>query len=212
MIRILQASDCPLLLIGIRTVLDTQEKLKLVGEATNSDEAKQLSQELNPDLLLLDLDMISALPTKKVNEYREQYSEMKVLVLSANEVYVQELIAAGVTGYVLKEEAVEVIVRAISSVAGGDIWFSRAIIEKLVQGRESDPVPIENTLLTKREQQILSMIAEGRSNAHIAAKLCLAKQTVRNYASRIYIKLSVSSRAEAIVWAREHGIVGTEFI
>jgi len=138
---------------------------------------------------------------------REHCPEVNVLVLTAydDDAYVRSVMAAGVAGYVLKDEMPETVVRAIRAVVRGDTWFSRPIVEKMVQmedGRAEEPS------LTERERQILEMMAQGWDNAHIAAELCLAEQTVRNYVSGIYKTLKMRSRAEAIVWARERGLGG----
>lgn len=206
MIKILLASSRPLIRSGIRTTLATQEDLTLVGESTNSYEAKQQSREFKPDLLLLDLD-IPGLSLIEIMVYLHQHCrEVKVLVLASDMLHARALIATGIAGYVLKEEPTEVLARAIGIVAQGDTWFSRSVVVQLTHVKD-DPVQIENLPLTKQERKILVMIAKGWNNNRIAAELCLAKQTVRNYISRIYPKLSVSSRAEAIVWTQRWGLV-----
>lgn len=114
---------------------------------------------------------------------------------------VRGLTAAGVAGCVLKDEATETVVRAIRAVVAGDTWFSRPVVEKLAQWET------EASLLTEREQQILALMTQGWDNIGIATKLNLAEQTVRNYVSRIYIKLGAESGVEAVVWAMERGLV-----
>lgn len=181
--------------------------MALLGESTNSYEAKQQSREFKPDLLLLDSD-IPGLSLAEIMVYLHQHCpEVKVLVLASDVLHARALIATGIAGYVLKEEPTELLVRAICIVAQGDTWFSRSVVDQLIHVEEEDAVQIENLPLTKQEREILVMIAKGWDNTRIAAELCLAKQTVRNYISRIYPKLSVNSRAEAIVWTRRWGLV-----
>jgi DNA-binding NarL/FixJ family response regulator len=205
LIRVLLADDHPLVRSGIRATLTAEPDLTLVGEATNGREAQHLSRELEPDVLLLDLSMPGPRPAETAAYLREHCPEVRVLVLTAydDDAYVRGVAAAGVAGYVLKDEATETVVRAIRAVVRGDAWFSQPIAEKMAQmeyGRAAEPA------LTERERQILDLMAQGCDNAHIAAELCLAEQTVRNYVSTIYKKLEVGSRAKAVVWAREHGL------
>ena len=111
---------------------------------------------------------------------------------------------AGVAGYMLKDEATEAVVEAIRTIMRGASWFSHTVVEKLISTRtSSDPL----LQLTERERQVLEHLAHGYSNALIAQKLHLAEQTVRNYLSRIYRKLNVSNRTQAIIWARGRGLV-----
>lgn len=204
-VRVLLADDHPLVRAGIRTTLGTVAGVTLIGEATDGHEAQSMSIELRPHVLLLDLNMPGPKPTETVAYLRQHCPEIKVLILTAydDDAYVRGLVTAGVAGYVLKDEATETVVRAIRAVAQGDTWFSRSVVEKLVQ-MESEEA--KGPPLSMREQQILNLLARGYSNASIAAQLNLASQTVRNYLSRIYTKLSVNSRAEAIIWVRERGI------
>jgi DNA-binding NarL/FixJ family response regulator len=201
-IRVLLADDHPLVQAGIRSVLTAEEDIALVGEAVDGDQVLRLCQELEPDILLLDLNMPGPSPFETVAYLRQHCPAVKVLVLTAydDDAYVHGLTAAGVAGYVLKDEVPETVVRAIRAVEDGDTWLSRPVVEKLAR------LEIEETFLTEREGQVLRLMARGWDNVQIAAELGLAEQTVRNYVSRIYTRLEMKSRAEVIVWARERGM------
>lgn len=136
---------------------------------------------------------------------REHHPDVKVLAVTVHDedAYVRHSISAGVAGYLLKEEAPEAVVDAIRTVVRGGTWLSRSIAEQLAGPPGQDPL----AELTARERDVLELIALGWDNAHIARELGLAEQTVRNYTSQIYQKLDVRSRAEAIVWARQHGSI-----
>lgn len=202
-IRVLLADDHPLVRTGLRTTLSSEIDIDLVAEATDGNETQSLCRKLQPDVLLLDLNMPGSSPYETIVYLREHCPTTKVLILTAydDDAYVRGLAAAGVMGYVLKDEAPETIIQAIRAVMQDRMWFSQPIVEKLAHQE------MEDTPLTEREQQILCLIAQGLDNVQIAAELGLAKQTVRNYVSQIYTSLGVASRGEAIIWARERDLV-----
>ncbi len=208
-IRVLLADDHPLVRAGIRATLAAEEDLVLVGEAADGNAVRQLCHTCEPDVLLLDLNMPGPPGVQTVVYLREHLPQIKVLVLTAydEDAYVRRLVGAGAVGYILKDEAPEVVVRAIRAVMRGDAWFSQAVAEKLLQP-PGQALPVGGVELTAREREMLCMIAQGRDNARLGEALGLAEQTVRNYVSRLYSKLGVQSRAEAIVWARERGLIG----
>ncbi len=207
-IRVLLADDHPLVRAGIRSTLMAEQDLALAGEAATGDEARRLCAELCPDVLLLDLSMPGPPPAETVAYLHEHCPQAKVVALTAydDDVYIRGLIDAGAMGYVLKDEAAAAVVRAIRAVHQGDTWFSRPVIEKLAQLETAKAARNESLGLTERERRILRLIALGQDNASIAAELSLAEQTVRNYVSHLYAKLDVSSRTEAALWARRHGL------
>ncbi len=208
-IRVLLADDHPVVRAGIRAFVAAETDMEVVGEATNGDQAREICLRLQPDVLLLDMNMPGPPPAETVSYLQEHCPSTKVLVLTAydNDFYVRGVIGAGAAGYVLKDEAPEAVVRAIRAVMKGDTWYSQPIVKKLAQWRASESAVTEERALTSREFDILKLIARGCNNGQIAETLGIAEQTTRNYISKIYEKLNVNSRAEAIVWARERGLV-----
>ena len=204
-VRVLLADDHPLIRTGIRTVLCAEQDIEVVAEAANGDEAYTLALQYKPDVLLLDLNMPGLSPLELVARLREEVPSLNVVVLTAfdDDVYVRSLLNAGVKGYILKDEALEAVVQAIYSVAVGGTWFSETIAKRLFSQGNS-PSFASPAVLSEREKELLRYLLRGMSNQEIAKEMALAEQTVRNYISRLYNKLGVRSRTEAVLWAWMH--------
>ncbi len=205
MIRVLLADDHPLVRAGIRATLMIEPDLLLVGEAINGYEAQRLCQELQPDILLVDLNMPGPPPGETITAVHEHSSQTHIVVLTAydDDAYVRGMVAAGVAGYVLKDEASEVLVRAIRAVMRGDTWFSRPVLEKLLHD-VSGSAPISN--LTARELEVLRLVAGGKTNQEIAVILAISVKTVEKHLGEVFVKLGVASRVEAAVQAVRLGL------
>lgn len=206
-IKVVLADDHPVVRKGIISILKHDGLIEISGEAGDGFEAETVCKEKQPDILLLDLSMPGPKLTDLIHGIKNVSKKTKILVLSAHDddIYVREVIKAGVEGYLLKEEAPEVVTKAVHSIQNGSTWFSQPIVEKLVQWQFGTPSGEDDIKLTKREEEILQLIAQGLDNDTIATKLSLAEQTIRNYVSVIYDKIEVRSRAEAVVWAIENG-------
>ncbi len=207
-IRVLLADDHPLVRSGIRATLAEETDICIVGEATNGEEAVALCQRHAPDVVLLDLSMPGPTPLVTVADLAKAQPNVRVLVLTAYDdaAYVHGMVRAGVAGYLLKDEAAEALVSAIHAVVKGGTWFSRAVVDKMFTARPDEGELDDRVLeLTARERELIEVIGRGWNNRRIAAEFDLAEQTVRNYVSRIYDKLSLRSRAEVVVWARKNG-------
>lgn len=206
--RVMLADNHALIRSGIRTTLSTEQDITLVGEAVDGEQAQQLCVELMPDVLLLDLQMPGHRPIETVNFIRQRCPDTKVIILTAfdDDAYVRGLVAAGVAGYVLKDDALETLAQAIRIVMQGGNWFSRPVLRILAEGRAATSNGTEEPGLSSRDHQLLRMLARGWDNHHIASEMNLADQTVRNYISELYQKLGLKTRGEAIIWARERGL------
>lgn len=183
-LRVLLADDHPLVRSGIRATLAGEAHIELVGEATDSFEAQRLCAAQQPDVLLLDLSMPGPSPLETLAAVRARAPRTRVLVLTAydDDTYVRGMVSAGVDGYLLKDEATEALLQALTALARGGTYFSRAVVQKLVDGNDRAPSPTD---FTPREVEMLVGIARGWDNRRIAAEFDLAEQTVRNYISRI---------------------------
>ena len=208
MIQVLLANDFPLMRAGIRAILTAEEDLTLVGEATDGCEVQRLCQELQPDVLLLDLYIPGPSPFETVTFLRKHFPAIKVLALTTHDddFHIKRLIATGVTGCVLKDEATEAIIRAIRSVAQGDTWFSRRIMVKLCQVKTNEVDQPKIPGLTDRELEVLQLVVQGCTNNHIAAALVISERTVRFHLRNLYDKLKVNTRSELMIWAIREGL------
>lgn len=211
-IRVLLADDHPVVRSGIKGALEVEGDIRVVGEANDGEEAQRLSVDLSPDVLLLDLNMPGPKATDTIAYIREHCPGTKIVMLTAHDedAYIRAVMRAGVSGYLLKEEAVDTVVKAVRAVKKGAAWYSQTIADRFVQWQFGREPEIEQAQLTPRERELLVLVAKGWDNARIAQELRLAEQTVRNYTSTLYEKLEVHSRAEAIVWARERGFADEE--
>jgi len=205
-IRVVLADDHPVVRAGIRNELQAAG-IQVIGEAANGEETLRLVERLRPDVVVLDVEMPGLNGLEVTRRLRASQSALPILVLSAHDhnSYVFGLLEAGAMGYVLKDEALEVIVMAVQAAAQGEAWLSPKVAAKVTaraMGYEKSQPP-----LTARELEVLRLMAKGLDNQHIAEKLCLAERTVKYHAGNIYRKLRVSSRAEAVLWAVRQGLV-----
>lgn len=202
------ADDHPLVRTGIRTILADEEDVTIVGEAVDGREAQQRSLSLRPDILLLDLSMPGPPASETVIYLREHCPQVKVLMLTAydDEAYVRGLVAAGVMGYILKDEMPETIVRALHAVMRGDTWFSLPVVRKLARKGTLNGSQSAAIELTERERRILQQMVWGLTDREIGEALYLSERTVRYSLRRVYDKLGVDSRVEAAAQAVQLGL------
>lgn len=212
-LRILIADDHPLFRDGLRALLTAAPELELMGEATTGEEAITLAAELQPDVVLMDIQMPGRSGVEATRHIVQASPHIRVLVVTMfeDDRTVFAAMRAGARGYVLKGANYAEMLRAIQAVGSGEAIFSPSVAVRLTEYfatiQPVAPSPIFPEL-SDREREILDLIAQGRSNAEIAAHLILSPKTVRNHVSNVLNKLQVASRAEAIVRARDAGLGG----
>ncbi len=212
-IRILVADDHPVVRKGLQSCLARQDKLKIVGEAADGDEALRLTRELLPDVVLMDINMPRMNGLEVTAVLRQEVPQVKVLVLSvhSNKEYIFRIIQAGAQGYVSKEAPPEDLLRAIELVHSGEPFFTpeiaRAALQQMVNnGGKGEPF----AQLTGREREVLTLIAEGRSNKEIASDLGIGVRTIETHRERIMRRLDIHSVAGLTKFAIANGIVPLE--
>jgi DNA-binding NarL/FixJ family response regulator len=211
-VRILIADDHPVFRFGLRALLSAESDFAVVGEATTGEEALALAEALQPDLILMDVNMPGLNGIEATRRILEISPGIGVLIVTMfdDDASVFAAMRAGARGYLLKGAAGEETIRAIRSVSEGEAIFSPAVARRLIQYFSSPPASHAPVFpeLTEREREVLHLIAQGYTNAAIAEKLTLSPKTVRNHVSNIFGKLQVAGRAEAIIRARDAGLGG----
>lgn len=210
-IRVVLSDDHPIVRAGIRQMLDVAPDILVIGEACNGVEAYELTKSMEPDVLLLDMEMPQMNGIEVARKLRAENRQVRILALSAYDSpdFIQGILDSGAYGYLTKEELPETIVEAVRGVASGKKdWLSsraRSRMEALQKASENSQTRMAE--LSEREREVLKYIAQGCDNLTIAESLFISERTVKNHASSIYSKMGFHSRAEAVAWAWENGIV-----
>lgn len=209
-LTILIADDHPVFRKGLRTLLASMPDTELVGEATTGEEAVDLAEQLQPDVILMDLQMPGGGGLPAIRRIVQTSPHIRVLVVTMfdDDDSVFAAMRGGARGYVLKDMNDDEITRAILAVGNGEAIFSPAIAQRMMNffaARPDLPADIFPEL-TESERNVLRLMAQGTSNEAIAQQLSLSNKTVRNYVSNIFSKLQVADRAQAIVKARDAGL------
>jgi DNA-binding NarL/FixJ family response regulator len=206
-IRVVVADDHPVVRQGLRAALETDADILVVGEAATGDEAQDCCQTHQPDLLLLDVQMPGSGTVETILRVRETSPKTNVIILTAHDDddIIRSVMRPGVAGYLLKDEAMETVVKAVRAVHLGAAWYSQSVANKFMQWQFGREPEVANAHLSAKEHDLLTLMARGWSNAKIAKELSLSEQTIRNYSSALYEKIGVHTRVDAVIWARERG-------
>ena len=217
MIRVLIADDHAVVRQGLRTFLELQDDVEVVGEAADGAEAVDLVAETEPDVILLDLVMPRVDGIEAIKQIRARCPATRILVLTsfADDRTVLPAVRAGAAGYLLKDVQPPELVSAIRTVHGGEALLAPAVATMLVEqlaaedganGAQGEQAT--GPRLTPRELEVLAELARGRANKAIAFELGVSERTVKTHVSNILGKLGFTDRTQAAVYAVEHGLVG----
>lgn len=210
-LSVLIADDHPLFRKGMRALLASMDDVELLGEATSGGEAIRMATDMQPDVVLMDLQMPDGGGLAAARALNKSSPNIRILVVTLfeDDESIFAALRAGAHGYILKDAQEAEIMRAIRAVGEGEAIFSPAIATRVLDYFAATRSFIPQELfpeLTEREREILALIARGQTNAAIAEELTIAVKTVRNHVSNIYSKLQVADRAQAAIRAREAGL------
>lgn len=215
MTTIVLADDHHVVRQGLRVLLEAEPDFRIIGEAADGLEAAQLIERLHPDVLVLDLMMPGLSGLEVTRQAAQRSPDTRVIILSmyANEAYVVEALTHGAAGYVLKKSTASDLARAVREVSLGRRYLSPPLTEDdittyLQKAGESSPDSYE--LLTTREREVLHLIADGRTNAEIAAQLVISSRTVETHRANLMRKLELRTQADLIRYALRREILPPE--
>jgi DNA-binding NarL/FixJ family response regulator len=218
MLQILLAEDDELFRLGLRMRLQQEPGLEIIAEAEDGETAVELTKSQKIDLVLLDVGLPGIGGIEACRQIKQQQPQLPILVLTSRSEkdLIARLIAAGAHGYCLKGLAAEKLILAVRSVAAGASWWDQAATTEIQAVFQNDAISSTPTLLgnplTKREQEILGLVAAGKSNQEIAEILFISPGTVRVHVHAVLHKLDVRDRTQAAVLAIQKQLVAAEFL
>jgi len=207
-IRILIVEDQTLMRQGMKTILDLEPGLRVVGEAADGEAGVHMALDLRPDVILMDVQMPRLNGIEAIAAICAVWPEARVIILTtfSRDDYVFQGVRAGAVGFLLKDAPVEDLIQTIRRVHVGEVFIQPEIASRLLRELISpQATPIEP--LTEREREVLVLLAQGHSNRDIAERLVLAEGTVKNHVSNILAKLQAENRTQAADIARRYGLV-----
>jgi DNA-binding NarL/FixJ family response regulator len=220
--RVLLADDQPLLRLGFRMVIDAHDDMTVVGEAGDGEEAVRLSEDLAPDVVLMDVRMPGVDGIEATRRIAQAGDGPRVVILTTFDLdaYAYSALRAGASGFLLKDVPPSDLLSAIRAVASGDAVIAPSVTRRLLDAyadrlpddpeSSATPSPADDRLelLTDREHEVLLEVAAGRSNAEIAERLVVTEATVKTHVGRVLTKLELRDRVQAVIFAYENRLAG----
>ncbi|MDO8685388.1 MAG: response regulator transcription factor [Clostridiales bacterium] len=211
-IRVLIADDHPMIRQGLKQILEMEEDMDVVAQASNGREAVRLAREHKPDIILMDINMPEMDGLQAIREIKKSAMPSRVIMLTIHEdrEYLFKALQIGAEGYVLKDAETSVLVSAIRSVNNGQAYIqpnmTRQLVTEFNRIVTNEKVKKDENTLTSRELDVIVLIAEGMINKEIGKKLFISEKTVKNHVSNIFRKLDVSDRTQAAIYAYKHNM------
>jgi len=212
-VRVLLVDDDDLMRAGLRSVLASDDRIDVVGEAGDGGEALDRIAETMPDVVLMDIRMPGMDGISATREVLSGSRDVKVLVLTTfeHDDYIFDALNAGASGFLLKRTKPEELIGAIHTVAAGDSLLSPSVTRRVIDRMAAQPSPVVSSrrldTLTPREREVLESIAHGRSNREIADRFVIEESTVKTHVKRILMKLRLRDRVQAVIFAYENGVI-----
>ncbi len=210
-IKIVIADDHRMVREGIKQLLELEGDISVIGEAGDGVTCLNVIEDLNPEVVLLDINMPQMNGLQVLQKLKENKCSSRILILTIhNEIeYLMKAVDIGVDGYILKDSESDVLRRAIYAVKSGESYIQSELAALLKEKLENSDKGVleEDSILTKREMEVLRLLTEGLFNKEIAYHLSISEKTVKNHVSNIFKKISVSDRTQAAVYAIRNNIV-----
>jgi DNA-binding NarL/FixJ family response regulator len=211
-IKVLIADDQEIVCQGLKKILQSDPEIEVIATANNGQQALDMIAAERPDLVLMDLQMPLMNGVQAIRRLRVSHPRLPVLVLTTymDDKWLFEAIRSGASGYLMKDRPRQELIDAIKGTAAGDAYIDPSVAGKVLSSVASGSSKKEfdqSYNLSEREQEILTLLAEGLSNAEISQRLWLSEGTVRNYTSTLFAKLGVSDRTQAVILAMRQGLV-----
>ncbi len=207
--KVLLVDDHPLVLEGIRAVIETYPHIDVVGAASSAKEALSIANRTEPEIVVMDINMAEINGIDAIELFKEQHPNVRILMLSMHDSkeYISTSVMYGASGYILKDVSTNEIVSAIEAVAAGGTYFSSGVADVLLNLQEDK----ENRgPLSTREQSILILVAEGKSSKDVSKMLNISVRTVETHRKNIKKKLGINTTAGLTRYAIENGLIGTK--
>lgn len=209
--KIVVADDHTLIRAGLKTLIQSDPSLHIVGEASGGQEAISLVEELQPDVLVLDLSMPDIDGVSVTRLVHTKYPQIRILILTVHEdeALLREAIKSGASGYILKHAAEKELNEAINRILAGEMYIDPKMLPFLFNQSKifSKKAEIREEPLTPREVDVLKLIVDGYTNRQIGLELSISMRTVEGHRSNIYGKLGLHSRVELVRYAKGHGLI-----
>jgi DNA-binding NarL/FixJ family response regulator len=214
MIRIVLADDQAMVRAGFRMILEAEDDLEIVGEASDGDHAVTTVRQQRPDVALMDVQMprMNGLDaTRHIVDDPDIHTRVMILTTFEQDEYIFEALRAGASGFLLKNAPPEELIHAVRVIAAGDSLLAPSITRRVIQDFVKRPARRSNDALlqrlTERETEVLVMLAAGKSNAELATSLYVGEGTIKTHVSHVLTKLGLRDRMQAVVFAYESGLI-----
>ncbi|HEY5273946.1 MAG TPA: response regulator transcription factor [Acidimicrobiales bacterium] len=213
-ISVVLVDDQALIRTGLKMILESEDDIEIVGEASDGEQGVVTTRQLQPDVVLMDVQMPTMdglQATGRIVQEASIRSRIVILTTFERDDYVFEALRAGASGFLLKNSPPEELVHAVRVVAAGDALLAPSVTRKVIEGFIARPARQSNEAelarLTERETEILQLLATGKSNAELAVHLFVGEGTIKTHVSNVLTKLGLRDRMQAVIFAYESGLI-----
>lgn len=210
MINVLLVDDHTMVRKGLKTILNNHHMIQVIADAENGQEAIQLTHQLHPDVILMDLSMPNGISGfSAIADIKKQYPNQKIIILTMHDQvsYIQKAIQFKVNGFILKNGHKEQLIESIQAVFNGHYYYRTSLSDATIAAWLNDNEPLDSMILTPREQDITRLIALGYSNKEISSLLYISVKTVENHKTNIMHKLNIQNKHELVQYALKNNLL-----